>query len=179
MLLLTYLKKSNEKFHDSCLIKTIKHPPSVMVWPVISGKGTGRLYVVNGMMRQDQYKEVLTNQLLPQLNDWFQEDDQPIFMQDSAPCHTAKSIKNFLREKNVPLLEWPGNSPEMNPIENVWECLKREIGKDNVTNKTVLIYRIIYHWHHNPQIKEIAESCIDSISRIAALIAAKGSTTKY
>ncbi|GFX70789.1 uncharacterized protein TNCV_1337511 [Trichonephila clavipes] len=50
-------------------ILTVKHPTKIMIWSVISGKGTGRLYAVKGMMRQDQYKEVLQNRLIPQLEE--------------------------------------------------------------------------------------------------------------
>ena len=42
-------------------------------------------------------------------------------MQDGAPCYTAKSIKTFLANESIELLDWSGNSPDMNPIENLWE----------------------------------------------------------
>lgn len=114
-----------------------------MVWSVISSKGTGRLYVVQGTMRQDQYKEVLKTRLLPQLKEWFPNGQPFVFMQDGAPCHTAKSIKAFLLKEKIPLLPWPGNSPDMNPIENVWALLKKEISKEVITTKTRLIEKII------------------------------------
>ncbi|GFU06194.1 uncharacterized protein TNCV_4765041 [Trichonephila clavipes] len=115
-----------------------------MIWLVISGKGTGRLYVVKGMMRQDQYKDVLQNRLIPQLEEWFPNGEPYIFMQDGAHCHTARSILAFLAETNIPLLDWPGSSPDMNPIENVWELMKREVAKDVITNKALLLERIIH-----------------------------------
>ncbi|GFX65524.1 uncharacterized protein TNCV_4735691 [Trichonephila clavipes] len=49
-------RRDGEKFHSDCVVQTVKHPTKIMIWSVISGKGTGRLYVVKGMMRQDQYK---------------------------------------------------------------------------------------------------------------------------
>ncbi|GFY30344.1 putative transposase like protein [Trichonephila clavipes] len=64
-------------------------------------------------------------------------------MQNEAPCHTACSIKAFLSEQNIPLLDWPGNIPDMNPIENVWELMKREVAKDVITNKTLLLERSV------------------------------------
>lgn len=150
-----------------------------MVWSVISGKGMGRLYVVEGTMRQDQYKKVLETKLLPQMQEWF-GNGRKVFMQDGAPCHTAKSIKKFLEEKIITLLPWPGNSPDMNPIENVWECFKRELAKERITTKLELIERIVYHWNHNEKLKTIALNCIDSMPRrVAALVAAKGGLTKY
>ncbi|GFV91215.1 putative transposase like protein [Trichonephila clavipes] len=101
-------------------------------------------------------------------------------MQNEAPCHTARSIKAFLSEQNIPLLDWPGNSPDMNPIENVWELMKREVAKDVITNKMLLLERIIHVSNHHPQMQETVQSCIDSMPcRIEALIAAKGGSTKY
>ncbi|GFX94811.1 uncharacterized protein TNCV_2378841 [Trichonephila clavipes] len=86
-----------EKFHSDCVVQTVKHPTK-MIWSVISGKGTERLDVVKGMMRQDQYKDVLQNRLIPQLEEWFSNGESYIFMQGGAPCHTARSIKAFLVE---------------------------------------------------------------------------------
>ncbi|GFS60278.1 uncharacterized protein TNCV_2827551 [Trichonephila clavipes] len=90
------------------------------------------------MMWQDKYKDVLQNRLIPQLEEWFPNGEPYIFIQDGAPCHTARSIKAFLAEQNIPLLDWLGNSPVTNPIENVWELMKREVAKDVIANKTQL-----------------------------------------
>ncbi|GFU89983.1 putative transposase like protein [Trichonephila clavipes] len=101
-------------------------------------------------------------------------------MQDGAPCHTARSIKAFLAEQNILLLDWPGNSPDMNTIENDWELMKREVAKDVITNKTQLLERIIHVWNPPPRMQDTVQSCTDSMPRrIEALKAAKGGTTKY
>ena len=42
-----------------------------------------------------------------------------IFMQDGAPCHGSKIVSEFLKEKKIKVLYWPGNSPDLNPIENL------------------------------------------------------------
>lgn len=151
-----------------------------MVWSVISAKGMGRLYIVEGTMKQDQYKRVLETRLLPQLQEWFPGNEDYIFMHDSAPCHKARSVTAFLAEKNVTVLPWPGNSPDMNPIENVWELTKRAIAKEVITTKRQLIECLIKEWHHNMKLKECTKSCIESMPRrLEAVIAAKGGITKY
>ena len=114
-----------------------------MIWSVISGKGNGRLYVVQGMIKQDQYKQMLMDRLLPQVRDWFPNGESFVFMQDGAFCHTARSVKALLHEQNIPLLSWQGNSPDMNQIENVWELVKREMAKDMITSKQQLIANFI------------------------------------
>lgn len=122
-------RRPNEKYRKECIVERVKHPLSIMVWSIISGKGTGRLYIVDGTMRQDQYIQVLRTKMLPQTTEWFPNGNF-VFMHDSAPCHKAKKVTAFLEEKGVEVLEWPGNSPDLNPIENLWELMKREIGKD-------------------------------------------------
>ena len=55
-----YVKRAvNEKFHEDCVVQTIKHPSKVMFWSVISGKDLGRLIIVDEILKQDQYKKVL------------------------------------------------------------------------------------------------------------------------
>ncbi|GFY20225.1 uncharacterized protein TNCV_208571 [Trichonephila clavipes] len=96
------------------------------------------------------------------------------------PAIQLSLSKLFLAEQNIPMLDWPGNSPDMNPIKNVWELMEREVAKDVITNKTLLLERIIHVWNHHPQMQETVQSCIDSMPRrIEVLIAAKGSSTKY
>ncbi|GFX10329.1 transposable element Tcb2 transposase [Trichonephila clavipes] len=132
------------------------------------------------MMWQDQYKDVLQNRLIPQLEEWFPKGEPYIFMQDGAPFHTARSIKAFLAEQNISLLDWLDNLPVTNLIENVWELMKREVAKDMITNKTQLLERIIHVWKYHPEMQKPVQSCIDSMPRrIEALIAAKGGSTKY
>ena len=48
-----------------------------------------------------------------------------IFQQNSAPCHKAKAVTKWLQAKNVKVLQWPGNSPDLNPIENLWTLVKK------------------------------------------------------
>ncbi|GFT56060.1 uncharacterized protein TNCV_76051 [Trichonephila clavipes] len=59
-------------------------------------------------------QDVLQNRFIPQLEEWFPNGEPYIFMQDGTPCHTAPFIKAVLAEQNIPLLDWPGNSPDMN-----------------------------------------------------------------
>jgi hypothetical protein len=173
-------RRTHEKFHESCIVERVKHPLSIMIWSVISNKGNGRIHIVQNTMRQDQYRKVLETRLKPQVHQWFPNNDF-VFMHDSAPCHKAKSITKYLQDQNIKVLDWPGNSPDMNPIENVWRALKKEISKEKViTNKQELIEKIIKAWHNTPSLEEITRKCILSMPRrLEAVISAKGGFTKY
>lgn len=172
-------RSSNEEFSETCVAQTVKHPTTVMVWSIISAKGTGRLYIVEGTMNQHQYKKVLETRLLPQLRDWFPDEDC-VFMHDGAPCHKAKSVTKFLTENHVQTLPWPGNSPDMNPIENLWAVVKKRLKKTSITTKVQLIEQLIKIWHHDEEIKNKCPVLVESMpKRIEMLLKAKGMHTKY
>lgn len=161
------------------MLQTVKHPTSVMVWSSMSVYGPGRLYIVEKTMRQDQYLNVLQRRMVPQAKDWF-PDDEFVFMHDGAPCHQAKTIKSFLNTKEISVLPWPGNSPDMNPIENLWAIVKNRMKKEKITTKTRLIETLIQIWHHDQEIKDSCKKLVESMpNRLALLIKNKGLHTKY
>ena len=55
------------------------------------------------------------------------------FQQDSAPCHKAKSVMNWFQTKNARVLKWPGNSPDLSPIENLRTLIKKKVSTSNPT----------------------------------------------
>ena len=54
-----------------------------------------------------------------------------MFMQDGAACHHSKLVSYFF--KNIETLDWPGNSPDLNPIKNLWAILKDKVADKQTT----------------------------------------------
>ena len=52
-----------------------------------------------------------------------------IFLQNGAPCHSSKVVTQFLKLKKIQVLDWPGNSLNLNPIENLWTLLKAKLSE--------------------------------------------------
>ena len=50
-------------------------------------------------------------------------------MHDSAPCHKAKKVTRFLDRQEINVLQWPENSPDLNPIENCWQKMKKTMSE--------------------------------------------------
>jgi transposase len=73
------------------------------------------------------YKSILEEYLLPEIRsiEW-----PMIFMQDNAPAHTCQLVKDFLHSVQLPVLNWPPQSPDLNPIENIWAIMKQKLYHD-------------------------------------------------
>jgi len=102
-----------------------------------------------------------------------------IFMHDGAPCHRAKFVTDFLKTKNIKLLEWLENSPDLNPIENFWTELKNRVAEKHPTCLPSLIKTIKSSWVLDMP-TELCRNLIESkLRRIRAVLEAKGGHTKY
>ena len=172
-------RRQGEEFKPECLKKTLKFPSKIMVWGAISVHGPSRLHIVEGTMNGAKYISMLNSRLLPQIRNWF-EQEPCIFQQDSAPCHTAKAVYAWFKTNKIKVLKWPGNSPDMNPIESMWSQLKDEIHNVPITTKVQLIERLIQVWFHSPKIRKMCQDLIKGMpKRVEALKNAKGGQTKY
>jgi len=89
-----------------------------MIWGVMSSAGVGPFCFLKTNVTAPVYQEILEDFVLPSA-DWLFKDADFIFQQDLAPVHTAKSTKSWLNDHGVGVLDWPANSPDLNPIENI------------------------------------------------------------
>uniref|UniRef100_A0A672Q0N8 Inactive rhomboid protein n=1 Tax=Sinocyclocheilus grahami TaxID=75366 RepID=A0A672Q0N8_SINGR len=114
--------------------------------------------------------------MLPSADQLF-EDADFIFQQDLAPAHTAKSTKSWLNDHGVGVLDWPANSPDLNPIENLWGIVKRKMRNKRPKNADELKATVKETWASIPP--QQCHKLITSMPRrIEAVIKAKGAPTK-
>ena len=121
-----------------------KHPAKVHVWAGISWKGPTPIVIFEGKMNATGYIEVLEQGMLPFLKC---VDSTPKFMQDNDPKHTSRVVGEWLVESGIHWWKTPPESPDLNPIENLWHELKeylRRVVKPKT--KSELVSGILEFW---------------------------------
>ncbi len=84
----------------------------------MSSAGVGPLRFLKSTVNAATYQEILEHFMLPSADKLYGDADF-IFQQDLAPAHTAKGTKSWFNDHGVTVLDWPANSPDLNPIENL------------------------------------------------------------
>ncbi len=170
-------RKRGEAQNPRCLRSSVKFPQSVMVWGAMSSAGVGPLCFLRSKVNTAVYQEVLEHFMLPAADQLYGDADF-IFQQDLAPAHSAKATSTWFKDHGIPVLNWPANSPDLNPIENLWGIVKRKMQYARPNNAEELKATIRATWALITP--EQCHRLIDSMPRrIAAVIQAKGAPTKY
>ena len=107
-------------------IPTVKHGGgSIMLWGCFAAGGTGALHKIDGIMRMENYVDMLKQHLKTSVRK-LKPGCKWVFQMDNDPKHTSKVESKWLKENIVKVLEWP-QSPDLNPIDNVWTDLKKRV----------------------------------------------------
>lgn len=173
-----YIRRPKNTRHNPRYQKpTVKHGGgSAMVWGCFHYGGVGPLVPINGIMDRHVYRDILQDQMLPFARRNMRRGWS--FQQDNDPKHTSALVKTWFRDRKVKVLAWPSQSPDLNPIEHLWDVLGRRVGAKKHSSKADLIADLQHEWSIIPT--DTIEGLIESMPRrCAAVIAAKGFATKY
>lgn len=158
------------------ILEKNKFEPKIMVWGAISAAGKSKLFVVKGIMNSVKYTGVIDHVLQPFIRKY--HDDSVIFQQDNAPCHVSRASKEHFAKKNIQIMEWPPNSPDLNPIENLWGYLKLKVAKRSP--KTILdLENVLKEEWSNLTLKYLQSLVRSMPKRLEELKAKKGGKINY
>lgn len=150
------------------------YPIRIMVWGCMSWRGLGKLAIVEGSMNTDKYLQIMDSHLIPQAAAWFPSGDW-IYQQDGARCHTSFRAMQYFEERRIPILPWTANSPDMNPMENIWSLLKKRVYSIGAASKQQLVENIHSALSDGIYWKTVCEKLIESMpTRIASVVKNKG-----
>ncbi|KMQ90442.1 sodium-coupled monocarboxylate transporter 1 [Lasius niger] len=171
-------RKTNKELEDHHLQKTVKQGRcNIMIWGCFSWEGVGQLVKFDGIMTVNIYIYILCENLEVSLIQLSLENNF-ILQQDNDPKHTAKKTKKFFISHHIKLLDWPPQSPDLNPIEILWSILDRNVDKTGVTNKNNYFDALQRAWE-NLDLNNLHNLVESMPRRLAAVIKAKGGHTKY
>ena len=160
-------------------LNSVKCPTSLMVWGCMSYHNVGKLVCISGTMNSLKYIDLLEEYLDTSLELCNIERRRLLFQQDNAPCHTAKRSKEFFKENGINLMSWPPNSPDLNPIENLWYILKERVAKKNPKNAVQLESSIKEEWEKLSH-SDICKKLILSMEkRVKEVLLKKGANIDY
>jgi transposase len=174
-------KKPGSQLQDQHVQGTIKHGGgSLMMWGCMTTKGVGFACRIIGRMTGQSYVNILGNEFLPTLDYFRWRKEDIIFQQDNDPKHKSKVAQEWFEDNEVEVLQWPAQSPDLNPIEHLWQHLKRRLSSYELVPNGVeeLWQRVRTEWDQIPP--EVCQNLIHSMpDRVAAVLKAKGGYTNY
>ncbi len=159
-------RKEHESMDPSCLVSTVQAGGGVMVWGIFSWHTLGPLVPTEHCLNATAYLSIVADHVHPFMTTVYTSSDG-YFQKDNAPCHKAQIISFLEHDNEFTLLKCPPQSPDLNPIEHLWDVVEREIRIMDMSIWT-----------------KISEECFQHLiesmpQRIKAVLKAKGGPTRY
>lgn len=176
------LRKVDAPLQSFHVQEKVKHGGgNLMFWGCMTYKGLGYgCQIEDGTMKAADYIHILDTTLKESLEHYGYMSDDFIFQHDNDSKHAARVTQAYLGDQGIEVLPWPSQSPDLNPIEHIWDHLKVQIGlrERRPTSIHDLWEYVQEEWEKIPleHIQRLYESMP---SRVQAVIKAKGGQTRY
>jgi transposase len=174
--------RDGERLQPGHVRMTVKHGGgNIKLWSCITCHGVGYIVKIDETLDKELYQKILEDDLMATIEEYGIDGTQMIFQHDNDPKHTAKSVKEWLENQPFEVMKWPAQSPDLNPIENMWSLLKQRLYRDYDRPPKGMCE----HWEriHQTWYKITKEECQKFIETVAErcrqVIKAKGYWIKF
>ncbi len=166
---------ATERFLEECIAEHDRYGGgSVMIWVGCCHAWRTVSVIVNGNLSGIQYRDTI---VLPVIVPFVAQNNLTL-QQDNARAHTSRVAATALDEHGIPRMPWPARSPDLSPIEHLWDVIERDINDADVTNLQQLAHVIQHSWNSIPQLT--IQHLVDSMPRrLRACIDQRGGHTRY
>ena len=153
---------------------------SLMMWGCMTAQGVGYATKIDGALNAALYVDIVEDELQWTMGHFHLNRREITFEHDNDPKHTSHLARNWLSNNSIRVLDWPAQSPHLNPIEHLWSYLKRQLAPYENAPQDIdeLWQRVVTDWYKIP-----LETCTDLIEsmprRVAAVLKARGGHTNY
>ena len=149
------------------------------MWGCFNWFGLGELVEIHGNLNADQFTDILRNNLMLSAH-LMGLGDSFLFQQDNDPKHTSKLAKEFFLSNKINLMKWPSQSPDLNPIEHLWDEIDCRVKNEFRQNITMFRQEMLRVWEKLKQEPEVYRKLIENIRRrLTAVVEKKGKSTRY
>lgn len=173
-------RSSGERYHPKCVQPTKRWGIQVHTWAIIGWSGVGPIRRVLGTLTAQKYQDEIIYDIADLcVQRRGARREHLIFQQDNARPHTAITTQQFLVERGVKTLLWPANSPDLNPIEHVWNHVARRVRARGVPHNQATLWQWVQEeWAATPL--QYIRTLFDSMpSRMKAVVDNAGGNTRY
>lgn len=172
-------RRRGERYADSCVQEIDRFGGgSVMVWGGICHNGRTELKIIDGNLNAVKYRdEILDGIVHPFIR---QHGYNHVFQHDNARCHVARICVDYLEQNHLRVLPWPALSPDLSPIEHLWDELDRRVRMRQNQPETLrdLSRALVEEWNNMPV--DRINTLIGSMRRrCEAVVVANGGHTRY
>ena len=147
----------------------------------MTARGVGDLQRVDGRINAKDYITILHGDLYLSLERLgYLNLDNVIFQHDNAPIHKAKIVQKWFLEHPFSILEWPTQSPYLNPIKHVWAILKHHLNSYPTPPVGLLqLWEHVEESYKTITIEQCERLYASVLDQIAAVLAAHGKWTRF
>ena len=146
-----------------------------MVWGCVSGHGLNHLVRCSSHINGQEYGDLLLDIVYPMVA----TSETAIFQEDNAPIHKCKVASQLKQELGIETMEWPPQSPDLSPIENIWREVKRWIQQNRKPRTEMELWKAVEEaWE--AVVPEVVLKFIDSMpERVVEVTEKKGYATRW